>query len=121
MEPGFHVVLDFVWGRPTEALLAALTRTDFDADAFATKIVQIGAGAGPTITLPAAALRSAGLTIVGTGMPPYQLFLNTFADAMRAAATGTLKIDTVAMPLDRIGAAWTAGDQEARRIVIVPR
>jgi homeodomain-containing protein/zinc-binding dehydrogenase len=53
-EPGFHTVLDFVWGKPTEALLAALTRPDFDADSFATKVVQIGEGAGPTITLPAA-------------------------------------------------------------------
>jgi NADPH2:quinone reductase len=121
VEPGFHVVLDFVWGRPTEALLAALTRPDFDADAFATKIVQIGEGAGPTITLPAAALRSAGLTIVGTGMPPYQLFLDTFAKAMHAAASGTLKIDTVAISLDRITAAWTQGDKDGRRIVVVPQ
>jgi NADPH:quinone reductase-like Zn-dependent oxidoreductase len=119
-EPGFHVVLDFVWGKPTEALLAALTRPDLDADAFATKIVQIGEGAGPTITLPAAALRSAGLTIVGTGMPPYQLFLDTFTEAMRHAANGTLKIDTVAMPLADVTGAWTRGDADGRRTVIVP-
>jgi NADPH:quinone reductase-like Zn-dependent oxidoreductase/DNA-binding SARP family transcriptional activator len=119
-EPGFHLVLDFVWGRPTEALLAALTRPAFDADAFATKIVQIGDGAGPTITLPAAALRSAGLTIVGTGMPPYELFLDTFSKAMHYAANGTLKIDTAATPLTQITTAWTQGDTDGGRIVIVP-
>jgi NADPH:quinone reductase-like Zn-dependent oxidoreductase len=119
-EPGFHVVLDFVWGKPTEALLAALTRPDFDADSFATKIVQIGEGAGPTITLPAAALRSAGLTIVGTGMPPFQLFLDTFAKAMEYAANGTLTIDTAPTPLSDIGRAWTEGDRDGRRIVMLP-
>ena len=119
-EPGFHVVLDFVWGRPTEALLAALTRPDFDADSFATTIVQIGEGAGPTITLPAAALRSAGLTIVGTGMPPFQLFLDTFGKAMEHAANGTLRIDTAPTPLADIATAWTAGDTDGKRIVMVP-
>jgi NADPH2:quinone reductase len=119
-EPGFHTVLDFVWGKPTEALLAALTRPDFDADSFATKIVQIGEGAGSTITLPAAALRSAGLTIVGTGMPPFQLFLDTFAKAMEYAAAGTLKVDTAPTHLSEIGAAWASGDKGGKRVVIIP-
>ena len=119
-EPGFHTVLDFVWGKPTEALLAALTRPDFDADSFATKIVQIGEGAGPTITLPAAALRSAGLTIVGTGMPPFQLFLDTFGKAMEYAANGTLKVDTAPTHLSEITTVWHEGDKNGKRVVIIP-
>lgn len=119
-EPGFHTVLDFVWGKPTEALLAALTRPDFDADSFATKIVQIGEGAGPTITLPAAALRSAGLTIVGTGMPPFQLFLDTFAQAMQYAADGTLKVDTAPTHLSEITTVWNQGDRNGKRVVMIP-
>jgi NADPH2:quinone reductase len=119
-EPGYHTVLDFVWGKPTEALLASLTRADFDADAFATKIVQIGEGAGSTITLPAAALRSAGLTLVGTGMPPFQLFLDTFAKAMAFAANGTLRIDTNPMPLAEVATAWAQGDKDGKRNVMLP-
>ncbi|MFL6120391.1 zinc-binding alcohol dehydrogenase family protein [Actinophytocola sp.] len=119
-EPGFHTVLDFVWGKPTEALLAALTRPDFDADSFATKIVQIGEGAGPTITLPAAALRSAGLTIVGTGMPPFQLFLDTFGQAMAHAANGTLKVDTAPTHLSEINTVWNQGDRNGKRVVMIP-
>jgi NADPH2:quinone reductase len=40
-EAGFDVVIDFLWGRPTEALLAALARTDFTA---ARSRVRLGRG-----------------------------------------------------------------------------
>lgn len=119
-EGGYHVVLDYVWEKPTEALLAALTSADFDAEAFATRLVQIGDGAGPAITLPAAALRSAGLTITGTGLPPFPLFVETFNRAMAFAAEGTLTVDTNPVPLAEVERAWVDGDRDGRRTVIVP-
>src|SRR5262245_51992750 len=58
---GFDIVLDYVWGHPTEVLLEALTRHDLKIAASRTRLVEIGEMAGPTIALPAAVLRSSGL------------------------------------------------------------
>ncbi len=55
---GFQVVIDYVWGQPAEAFFAAITRKEFAAIESETRYVQVGEGAGPTITLPAAVLRS---------------------------------------------------------------
>src|ERR1700719_3881608 len=67
---GFDVIIDYVWGRPTEALLAAITRPEFAVVTKETRLVQVGESAGPTISLPAAVLRSTSLTILGTaGIP----------------------------------------------------
>ena len=65
--------LDYLWGRPTEALVAALTGHDVTAESSRTRLVQIGEMVGPVIRLPAAALRSSGLEVMGSGggsIPP---------------------------------------------------
>lgn len=56
-ESGFQVVIDYVWGRPTEAFLSAITTREFAAIKSETRLVQVGESAGPTIALPAAVLR----------------------------------------------------------------
>ena len=66
-ETGFDVIIDYVWGPPTEALLAAITRKDMKPSLARTRLVQVGEGAGPTISLPAAALRSSRLEMLGAG------------------------------------------------------
>src|SRR5262245_44998195 len=66
-ETGYNVILDFLWGRPTETLVKTLVP---DKLAFARgriRLVQIGEAAGPTITLSADALRTSGLEIIGAG------------------------------------------------------
>ena len=65
-EKGFDVIIDYLWGAPTEALLAAITRTEFAVAGSETRLVEAGESAGPSIRLPAAVLRSAALTILGT-------------------------------------------------------
>jgi len=52
---GYDVVLDYLWGRPTEALVAALTGHDLMAEPTRTRLVQIGEMAGPILRLPAEA------------------------------------------------------------------
>jgi NADPH:quinone reductase-like Zn-dependent oxidoreductase len=69
-QSGFQVVIDYVWGRPAEAFLAAITRTGFAPIKSETRFVQVGESAAPTISLAAAVLRSTALTILGTaGIP----------------------------------------------------
>ena len=48
-DEGFDVVLDYLWGRPTEALLAAITKSEFAVVTKETRLVQAGESAGPTI------------------------------------------------------------------------
>ena len=51
---GFHVVIDYVWGPPTDALLAAITRKAFGAIQPEIRLLQVGESAGAAISLPAA-------------------------------------------------------------------
>ena len=68
----FDVVIDYLWGHPTEALLKAIAGEEFAIGESETRLVEVGESAGSTITLPAAVLRSTALTILGTGaMPPW--------------------------------------------------
>ncbi len=118
-QSGFQVVIDYVWGRPAEAFLAAITRREFAAVKSETRFVQVGESAAPTVTLPAAVLRSTALTILGTaGIPPRDILLEAFQQVMAHAAKGELQIDTERIPLAEVENAWQR-DQAGRRLVIV--
>ena len=118
---GFQVVIDYVWGRPAEAFLTAITRKEFAAIQSETRFVQVGESAAPTITLPAAVLRSTALTILGTaGIPPRDVLVEAFQQVMAHAAKGDLHIDTEPVRLVDIETAWQR-DQLGRRLVIMTR
>jgi NADPH:quinone reductase-like Zn-dependent oxidoreductase len=118
---GFHVIIDYLWGRPTEALLAALTRSDFAAASTEARLVQVGESAGPTISLSAAVLRSTPLRILGTaGLPPGDILAGAFQQVMARAASGELRIDTERVPLSEIEDAWQRQDLHRPRLVIIP-
>jgi len=117
---GFQVVIDYVWGPPAEAFLAAITRKEFAVIQAETRYVQVGESAAATITLPAAVVRSTALTIMGTaGIPPREVLVEAFEQVMAHAAKGDLHIDTERVPLADIESAWQR-DQTGRRLVIVP-
>ena len=118
-QSGFQVVIDYVWGRPAEAFLAAITRKEFAAIRSETRFVQVGESAAPAITLPAAVLRSTALTIMGTaGIPPRDVLLQAFDQVMALAAKGELHIDTERVPLAGVEHAWHR-DLPGRRLVLM--
>lgn len=120
---GFDVVIDFVWGQPTEALLAALTRTDFTAARSRVRLVEVGESAGPAISLRAAVLRSTKLEILGSGsgaLPPYDVIVDSYNRMMAYASSGKLRVDTERIPLAEIEAAWERQDLHGRRLVVIP-
>jgi NADPH2:quinone reductase len=118
-QSGFQVVLDYVWGPPAEAFLAAIIRREFVVIQSETRFVQVGESAAPTITLPAAVLRSTALTILGTaGIPPLDVLVEAFNQVMAYAAKGDLQIDTERVPLSDIENAWKR-DQPGCRLVIM--
>jgi NADPH2:quinone reductase len=119
-DSGFQVVIDYVWGQPTEAFLSAITAKEFATIKSETRLVQVGESAGPTIALPAAVLRSTALTIMGTaGIPPVEVLAHALQRVMVHAANGELQVDTERVRLADIENAWQV-DQPGRRLVVIP-
>jgi len=118
----FDIVLDYVWGHPTEVLLAALTGHDLRAESRAVRLIEIGEMAGPTICLSAAALRSSGIEISGTGggSVPHSVIFDAFPKVWALAASGQLHIDIERVPLADVESAWRRNDLPGRRLVIIP-
>ena len=118
----FDVVLDYLWGRPTEVLLDALTGHDVMAESDSVRLVEIGDMAGPTITLSAATLRSSAIEIYGSGGGgiPHTAIFEVFPQLWALAASGKLRIDTEPVPLADIESAWQRRDLSGRRLVVIP-
>jgi NADPH:quinone reductase-like Zn-dependent oxidoreductase len=117
---GFNVIIDYVWGRPTEVLLAAITRSEFAPVNPETRLLQVGESAGPTISLPAAVLRSTALTILGTaGMPPREALVAAMQQVLAWGAAGTIRVETEKIPLADIEKAWLR-QERSRRLVVIP-
>jgi NADPH2:quinone reductase len=118
---GFDVVLDYLWGHPTEVLLHAMTHKGFPTPSSGARLIQIGDSAGPVISLSAQALRSAGVTITGSGvMPAMEVLSSAFQQLMDLAAHNKIHIEVESVPLQDIEKAWTHTDLHGRRLVIVP-
>jgi len=117
---GLQVVVDYVWGKPTESLLAAITAREFATIKSEIRLVQVGESAWPTISLPAAVLRSAALTILGTaGIPPHDVLSDALHRVLSCAANGELLIDTDRVPLAEIEGFW-GRSSAGRRLVVIP-
>jgi NADPH:quinone reductase-like Zn-dependent oxidoreductase len=119
-EEGFDVVLDYLWGRPTEALLAAMTKPEFVLAGRETRLVQVGESAGATIELPAAVLRSTAVTILGTaGIPSQEVLISAMTQVFEHGARGELQIETERIRLQEIENAWERASSN-RRVVVIP-
>lgn len=122
-ETGFDVIIDYLWGPPTQALLAAITRRDFKSASSRVRLIEVGESAGAMISLPAAALRSSRLEILGAGSGSAPASPEMWTEAIRQlmanVASGALRIDTERVPLADVEEVWDR-DQRGRRTVIVP-
>lgn len=118
----FDIVLDFLWGHPTEVLLDALTGHDTLAVSSRVRLIEIGEMAGAAINLDAAALRSSAVEIYGSGgggiVPPETIF-KAIPQVWSLAAEGKLQIDIEMVSLAEVGKVWLK-DAKGRRIVLVP-
>jgi hypothetical protein len=122
----FDVVLDYLWGSPAEQVLAALGNVDPNASFHVTRFVQIGEMAGPSITLPAGILRSAGIELVGMGFGsvPAAAWARAAADhlprLLDMVAGGRLHLQTERRPLSQVEDVWTQKEPSGTRVVLVP-
>jgi NADPH2:quinone reductase len=114
------VVVDFLWGRPTELLLRALVPTSLGF-AEPVRLVQVGESAGPQLTLPAESLRTSGVEIYGAAKGlDAQTIGQAYGQVVEWARTGRLTFDLEVVPLRDIETAWQRTDLRGRRLVVVP-
>lgn len=118
---GIDVVVDYLWGRPTELVLEALAKGFKTESTHKTRLVEVGSMAGNTITLPAATLRSIDLTMMGSGFGAASLdpVLSAIPSLFALAAKGTLTIPAAGVPLEQVEEAWNHSGRVKRVVFTV--
>ncbi len=115
------VVIDYLWGKPAEDALMPLLLAREDRGRALTWL-QIGSIAGPTMTLPSVALRSANLQILGSGQGSVTTdgFLVELPALAAELVRHTFTVDALVTPLSEIEQTWSAPSMSGRRVVVTP-
>jgi NADPH2:quinone reductase len=115
---GVDVVLDYLWGRPAEAVLQAISQRGLSKAAPRVRFVQIGASAGVTISLHAASLRSSGLELLGSGFGSASLdqIKAAVAEFFVTAVKQPFRFKLKTAPLSEVEALWNSPEPGARLV-----
>jgi NADPH:quinone reductase-like Zn-dependent oxidoreductase len=120
-DAGFDVVLDFLWGRPTELLIKALVPRDLRFTRGRVRLIQIGDKAGAVISVAADSVRTSGLEILGGAAG---VTTEAIGEATRLVydwiRDRKLQMEIEQVALRDIESVWKRGDFEGRRIVVTP-
>jgi NADPH:quinone reductase-like Zn-dependent oxidoreductase len=120
----YDLIIDYLWGAPTEAVFAALIRAGRQgvSSAGPTRYIQVGMSAGDSASLPAMTLRVAPIQIFGSGIGGQASLAESaeaYAGLLRLAADGEISLDVDAVPLADVEKTWPQAGSE-RRVVFVP-
>ena len=116
-------VIDYLWGHPAELILKALGGKGKFTHPL--RFVTVGGMAGDQIQLSSGILRSADITLIGSGIGSLpealmqKLFKEVLPEMFLLAAEGKLKIDTITAPLEAVETAWNQKIDSGKRLVIV--
>jgi NADPH:quinone reductase-like Zn-dependent oxidoreductase len=115
------VVLDYLWGPSAEPLLDGLGGPDGPRGPETIRYVQIGAIAGPKVTLESMILRSSGLEILGSGIgsSTVEAVLGSLRDMFAATVSAGFRLDTEERPLSDVGASWGTTGEERRLVYTI--
>ncbi|WP_436533980.1 quinone oxidoreductase family protein [Actinoplanes sp. HUAS TT8] len=113
------VVLDYLWGKPTEHLMPALLTARHDR-AKPLTWVEIGSVTAPEITLPSFLLRAAAITIVGSGQGSVRTrdILGELPELARLISAGAFTVDALPVPMAQVADAWSAPVAPGQRVVL---
>ena len=116
---GVDVVVDYLWGKSAQTIIAAIAKAVDDARPV--RFVQVGSSSGGDITLPGAALRSSAIVLMGSGIKSVPLpdLLAAVGHVFAAAVPATLQIATRVLPLSDVQMAWDEDGGKAR-VVFTP-
>jgi NADPH2:quinone reductase len=112
---GFDVIIDPVWGPPALAAMHVAGR--------GARHIQIGQSAAATVEIPARIIRGARLELLGFAHsdPPVEVRRDAYLRLTQLAATGTLSVDTMTIPLAECQPAWQLQQNGApRKLVLLP-
>jgi NADPH:quinone reductase-like Zn-dependent oxidoreductase len=114
-----EVVLDYLWGSPTEAAMRAVVRHR-ENERQPLAWVEIGSVAGPTAQIPSAALRAARLQIVGSGQGSVSAgeFVQELPELAAEITSGAFEINVRARQLADVSQAWAEAATSRERLVI---
>jgi NADPH2:quinone reductase len=117
-EAGVDVVLDYLWGHPAECALEAISQKGLRKASPRVRYVQIGSSAGGTISLAAAALRSSGLELLGSGFGSASLIQIRAAveEFFKMAAREPFQFSAKTAPLSEIESLWNSPEQGTRLV-----
>jgi NADPH:quinone reductase-like Zn-dependent oxidoreductase len=115
------IVIDYLWGPPTERAITALLTARSDR-ARLLNWIQIGAMAGPTIELPSVALRSANLRLQGSGQGSVsrETYLAELPALVDQINHGTIALTAHPRALEDVQQIWASQDPPGERTVLVP-
>jgi len=115
---GVDIVLDYLWGPPAEAALAAIAQKVLSKAAPGVRYVQIGSMAGTIIPLSAATLRSSGLELLGSGFGSASLdqIRVALTEFFAMAATSPFHTAIKTVPLRDVEALWNSPERGARLV-----
>jgi len=118
---GIDLVIDYLWGRPTELLLEAMAKQFNSRGTHRTRLVEVGSSAGPDITLPGATLRSVDLTLLGSGFGSARLddVLAVIPHLFEMTAQGKLTMGVAAEPLAEVESAWNRVEKGRRTVFVI--
>lgn len=107
-ERGVNVILDYLWGASAESIIKAVSGHGSAAGEPPIRFVQIGSITGETIALPAGALRSSGLKLMGSGLGSvsYVELIRAIGELMKAIVPGKFRIEAEPVPLGEVETAW---------------
>ncbi|CAN5307604.1 zinc-binding alcohol dehydrogenase family protein [soil metagenome] len=114
------VVVDYLWGAPAQAVIPALLTRRADR-ARQLSWVQVGAVAGPEISVASALLRGANLQLMGSGQGSVgtRTILEELRPLMAEVAAGAFVLDTDPRAMADVEAVWAETPNARSRIVFV--
>jgi NADPH:quinone reductase-like Zn-dependent oxidoreductase len=116
---GVDVVIDYLWGKSAECLLAAGAKAGPEARPI--RFIQIGSVSASSITLPSAALRSSAIQLMGSGVGsiPLSRLVDAVGELLKATGPGGFRIATKTVPLSEVEQAWPDDDSTRRTVLTV--
>jgi NADPH:quinone reductase-like Zn-dependent oxidoreductase len=115
---GIDIVVDYLWGHSATAIITALARTVEDNPV---RFVHVGASAGQSVDLPGAALRSAAITLMGSGIGSVSRkgLMQSISKVFDAIGPAKLKLATQVVPLSQVESVWEKASGKPRVVFTI--
>jgi NADPH:quinone reductase-like Zn-dependent oxidoreductase len=105
---GLDIIVDYLWGSSARTIIVAVAKAV--ENAHPVRFVQVGEASREPVELPAAALRSSAIQIMGSGLKsvPLPKLLEGIRQTFDLAARSKLYLPTEVVPLSTVTENWEA-------------